>query len=308
MKKLLLAASVLTLAACNGETTAPAAIAPHLDRLSATIPLAGATIAYNHIPNPLPPNYPSLGYQATQTAEFGDLVTLSGTARRAGSVTVAMSDWAKHSDYPAMGASGFSHPITVNIYASNSGALGNLLGTVTQTFTIPWRPEADLTCPGGTAWRASDTNCYNGFAFTIKLDFTSVPLTLPNDIIVGIAYNTNTWGYSPIGQSGPYESLNVGVVDGSPSAGTDVNPDAVFWNTMTAANYTDGGFGGVGTFRSDTNWSGYAPAFSVTTFLPVPTDANQCKKDGYLSYSRIDGTTFTNQGECTSYLNAKKGK
>ena len=132
MKRMLFAATALTLIGCSGETTAPIATAPVLrtDLVSAAA-LAGSA-AYNHIPNPLPPNVPSLGYQATQTAEFGDYVTLAGTARRAGSVTVLMSNWARNSEYPSMGAAGYTHPITLNIYAGNSGALGTLLTTVTQ--------------------------------------------------------------------------------------------------------------------------------------------------------------------------------
>ena len=130
------------------------------------------TPVYNHIPTPLPPNVPSLGFQATQTAEFGDHVFFAGTDRRAASATVVMSDWALHSDYPSMPAAGFSHPITLKIYAvNNSGpnpALGALLGSVTQTFLIPWRPEPSPGC--GTAWLASDGFCYNGLAFKITFN------------------------------------------------------------------------------------------------------------------------------------------
>jgi hypothetical protein len=54
--------------------------------------------------------------------------------------------------------------------------------------------------------------------------------------------------------------LNVGLVSAAPSVGTDPNPDAVLWNTMTAASYTDGGLGGVGVFRTDTGWTGLVPA------------------------------------------------
>jgi hypothetical protein len=302
VKRALIAVACIGLAACADETTAPVTIAPSYELLTAAA-LPGSA-AYNHIPNPLPPNVPSLGFQATQTAEFGDYVTLGGTARRAGSVTVVMSDWAKHSDYPTMDAAGYSHPITLNIYSVSSGSVGTSLASVTQTFTIPWRPEADVTCAGGTAWRASDNQCYNGFAFTITFDLRDLALTLPNNIIVGIAYNTNTWGYAPIGHSGPYESLNVGAVGGSPSAGTDVDPNAVFWNTMTAANYSDGGSGGVGTFRLDSNWTGNAPAFSVNTYT-VATTANACKNNGWRALSRADGSGFKNQGECLNYVAGK---
>ena len=268
---------------------------------------AGTTV-YDHNPTPLPPNVPSVGFQATQTAEFGDNVLLAGTDRHAATAVVTMSDWAKHSDYPTMPAAGFNHPITLNIYSVNhSGpnpALGALLGTVTQTFLIPWRPEPSLGC--GTAWRASDNLCYNGLAFKITFDLRGLGLTLPSDVIVGVAYNTNTWGYHPIGQSGPYESLNVGLATGTPaSVGVDIESDAVFWNTSTAANYTDGGAGGVGIFRRDDNWTPYAPAFQLTAYT-IATNKEGCKGSGWQTLTRADGSSFKNQGDCIQYVNTGK--
>ena len=56
---------------------------------------------------------------------------------------------------------------------------------MTQTSTIPWRPAADPTCLGGTAWRAGNGQCYNGLAFNITFDLSSLNVTLPNDVIVG---------------------------------------------------------------------------------------------------------------------------
>jgi hypothetical protein len=38
-------------------------------------------------------------------------------------------------------------------------------------------------------------------------------------------------------------------------AGTDIDPDAVFWNTKNSGYYSDGGSAGVGIFRQDTNWT-----------------------------------------------------
>ncbi len=275
--------------------------------IGATAALAQSGVpAYNHTPNPVPPNLPSLGFQATQTAEFGDHVALAGTDRRAASATVTMSDWALNSDYPSMPAAGWTHPITLNIYAvNNSGltpALGALLGTKTQSFVIPWRPAADPTCPGGTAWRASNGQCYNGRAFNITFDLKSLNLNLPNQVILGVAYNTQTWGAAPIGVAGPYNSLNVGLEEGvPPSVGIDVESDAVFWNTMTAANYTDGGAGGVGTFRRDDNWSPYAPALQLNVL-----NRDSCKNGGWQTFNRTDGSPFKNQGDCVSYLNNGK--
>jgi len=271
------------------------------------------TPVYNNIPSPLPPNVPSLGYQATSTAEWGDNVFLAGTARRAGSATITMSDWAKHSDYPTMDPAGFTHPITLNIYAVNhSGpnpAPGALIGTMTKSFLIPWRPEANPLCPGDR-WKAADNQCYSGFAFKITFDLRSLALTLPNELIFGVAYNTNTWGYNPIGLPGPYESLNVGTANVNgigvpPSVGTDVEPDATFWNTSYAGFYSDGGAGGVGTFRRDTGWTGQAPAVLFTAYT-VATNKDGCKDGGWQSLSRADGSSFKNQGDCIQYANTGK--
>ena len=66
---------------------------------------------------PLPLNVASLGYHATATSEFGDLVHLSGNTHFIASLTVTMSSWAIRSDYPGGGPFGFSHPITLTLYA-----------------------------------------------------------------------------------------------------------------------------------------------------------------------------------------------
>jgi hypothetical protein len=242
--------------------------------LAAVPPLAaGASILYDNLPDPLPPNLPSLGYQATQSAEFGDLIQLAGTGRVLSQVTVAMSDWALASDFPSYpGASGptWSHPLTLNIYnVDNSGpnpAPGPLIASRTQTFAIPWRPPADPTCPGGVDWRASDGNCYSGFAFTVTFDFTGT--VVPDQIIYGLAYNTETWGYAPIGTPGPYESLNFALATLPPAVGSEPFPDTAYWNTETAANYADGGAGGVGVFRRDTAWTPYSGAVLFAAQIP----------------------------------------
>jgi hypothetical protein len=117
---------------------------------------AAPIVVYDAVSATLPPNIPSLGFQATQTAEFGDFVHLAGTNRELRTVTVTMSTWALHSSYPAMmDPTGWTHPITLNIYNAIPGTpntLGSLLATKTQSFLIPWRPEADPTCPTPSAW------------------------------------------------------------------------------------------------------------------------------------------------------------
>ena len=265
-------------------------------------PLLPPAIIYNSIPGPsLPPNVPSLGYQATQSAEFGDLIQFAGAGRSLTTVTLVMSDWALASDWPSFNPS-WTHPITLNLFNVDSSgpnpAPGTLIATRTNTFPIPWRPPADPTCPGGTAWRAGDGNCYNGFAFTISFDLTGT--TVPNQIIYGVAYNTLTWGYHPIGVEGPYESLNFGLATVAPSVGTNPFPDTAYWNTATAGNYADGGTGGVNVFRRDTAWTPFSGAISFQT-AAVAAAPDTCLRDNttgdFLEWNATTGDyTFTHCG------------
>jgi hypothetical protein len=226
----------------------------------------GDQIIYNANPEPLPPNVPGLGYQATQTAEFGELIQFAPGPRNLTTAVVSMSNWALKSTWDPGGSStGFYHPLTLNLYDVGAGdTVGSLLGSATVNAFIPWRPEADPTCPGGTAYRAGDGQCYNGSLSQVTFNFAG--LLAPDQIIYGLAYNTQTWGASPLGVSGPYNSLNFALNTSAPSVGSNPLPDTGYWNTKTAAWYTDGGAAGIGVFRQDTNWTPYEGAitFSAT--------------------------------------------
>lgn len=229
--------------------------------------LAGGATAdtiYNNIPPTLAGNYPSLGYQATSTKEFGDRVMFGGTNRQLTSVTVTMSSWAKSEDFG--NAVSFTHPLTMNIYAEGTGGLpGALLGTVTQTFTIPFRP---------TGWG------FNGIAANVTFDCTALNLTLPDAIVYGLAYNTQSYGTAPIGTAGPYNSLNFALntdVGGGITVGSNFDLDDTFWNTSHAPFYADGGVGGVGILRRDTDWTGYTPMARFNTDS-ISLNANSCYK------------------------------
>src|SRR5450432_1005528 len=105
-----------------------------------TLAKADITI-YNSNPNPLPANLPSLGYQANQTAEFGELIQFASTYRDLTTVTVSMSDWALRSGYPDLPDAGFSVPLTLNLYnvVASDNTVGTLIGTRTINPIIPWR-------------------------------------------------------------------------------------------------------------------------------------------------------------------------
>jgi hypothetical protein len=214
---------------------------------------AAADVIYNTLPAPLPGNVPSLGYEATSTSEFGDLIQFGGLGRDLTTVVLTMSDWANHADYPAMDPSGWTHPLTLNLYEVGSGgSVGALIGTRTVMATIPWY----VTNPD-----------FSGVAFNVTFDFTGV--TVPNQIIFGLAYDTADYGADPIGSPGPYNSLNFGLVTTLPNIGTDVNTDGLYWNTSA------GGFlanpGNAGIFAEDINWTPYRQSIQFNSTVPEPS-------------------------------------
>src|SRR5690606_38324296 len=122
--------------------------------------------------------------------------------------------------------SSFVHPITFNLYVvGEDGAVGGVIASVTQDVAVPFRPSAHPDC--GTGWMNEAGDCNNGYAFNVTFDLGGAEV--PSEIIYGIEYNTNTWGYAPMGPSGnySYESLNVGLVSSPeyPTVGADVDAD-----------------------------------------------------------------------------------
>lgn len=218
---------------------------------------------------PLPPNAPSLGHEASATSEFGDLIRLSGAAHFIDSVTVSLSSWAIRSDYPGSSPLGFTHQVTLKLYAvDRSGATpapGAVLATLPHAFLIPWRPEPD---PASTSplrpWRAPDGQYYAGRAFNLTFDLGALGLTLPDEVIFGVSFNTQHQGPAPVGVPGPYDNLGFVVAPEPPEPGTDVESDAVYWHTAIAAAYADGGSAGVNRFRRDTGWTPHKPAIRFT--------------------------------------------
>jgi hypothetical protein len=275
--------------------------------LTATAGAVTPGAVYDATPNPLPPNVASLGFQATSTSEFGDEVHLATANQVLNTITVTMSNWALFSEYALdarynTNTATWAHPITVNVYSTHLGANGapdTRLATITQNVVIPWRPAADPTCPnGGTAWRAGDGNCYNGIAFNATFDLSSLDVTLPSDVIVGIAYNTQSYGATPMVVGGPYNSLNVGIpTNQAVTVGSDADTDAVFWNTSHGPFYSDGGPGG--TFREDDNWTPNGTVAIQITALVAPTSKEQCKNDGWMNFNN---PSFENQGGCVSFV------
>jgi hypothetical protein len=225
-------------------------------------------VQFRSAPEPLPANVASVGFEASATAEFGDLIRLQGDAHFVGSIAVTLTTAAIRSDYLNTGPFGFSHPITLTVYSvDRNGAVpqaGATLAHVTETFLIPWRPEPDpsATFLPGRPWRSADGNYYTGRAVSVTFDVGESGLALPDDVIVSVSFNTQHAGTRPLGVPGPYDFLGVGLSDEFVSAGLDVEPDAVFWKTANAAAYTEPTAAN-NTLHRDTGWLPFKPAIRV---------------------------------------------
>jgi len=258
------------------------------------LPIAAqAQVIYNGLPSSPTYNVPSQAYEATQTSEFGDEISLAGSSSLA-NVTIGLSDWAVASTYldgsgnalPAyssiassLSTAGFTVPLTVNIYSVNNAgstpAAGALLGSVTTNTLVAWRPEgvANPANPSDTSgWIAADGNYYHGLYTTASFNFSGQNIVLPNQVIVTLAFNTTNYGANPTGVVAPYDSLNFALGSAAPSVGSEVNPGTVFLNSSSPGQYNEGGANGSGALVQDTGWTGYVPAIEVTTAaVPEPS-------------------------------------
>jgi len=283
---------------------------------------AMAQVIYNNIPSPLPGNVDSWGYEAVGTSEFGDRILFGAGGRSLTTVTLTMSSWACQSGHWFSGdctttpGATFSHPVTLNIYnVSGINGVGSLIGSVTQTFSIPYRPSADnINCTGSDAgkWFDATTNrCFNGYASNITFNLSG--LGVPNEVIFGIAYNTTHYGYAPIGEGAacfstatgcPYDSLNVGLADPAiyNTVGANPAPSDAYQYTIFSSCQN----GPIIPFGLDAGcWTGFKPSirFNATN---APVTKDDCKNGGWQTHTTASGDTFANQGQCIQYFNTGK--
>lgn len=270
MRRALLLAPVVGLLAASAGFATPALAA------SSTGAKGDPDVLYKSTVTPLPGNLPSVGFQATQTSEFGNRIRMTKTAQTLSNVTVTMSSWGCQngggSTCVTTPGTTFAVPITLNLYnAPATGTIvpGSLIVSVTKTFSIPYRPSADnVHCTGG-AWFDGTQGCFNGLAHNIVFRLASLHIKLPQDFVFGVAYNTSQYGAHPNGcdlvplANCPVDSLNVALSQDPTNVtkGSDVDTGNVFWNTATAGDYCDGGTGGVGIFRLDS--PGFPNCWSV---------------------------------------------
>ena len=254
--------------------------------LSAQPATAAGTPVYNSVPAVYPNGFPSVGFQSYGTKEAGQLVHLAGTDRRLEDVTVSFSswecetgEWNDNNCVTTTPGGGFTHPVTINVYAAagdstvDGNLTGALLGSVTQTITVPFRPSATpALCPADPTRWYDGTTCQSNRAFQAVFPMGSVAANLPDDIIVAVAYNTSTTGAAPIGTPGPYDNLNLSFGNVLPSIGTDPTLNDIYLDAF-AGRYLDGGASGSDVLRVDANdWAGARLVLSVSA-SPIPPAA-----------------------------------
>lgn len=284
---------------------------------------ASPNVNYNNIPSPQPGNVPSVGFEATGTSEFGGQVGFTGTTLNP-TVTVLMSSWGCETGHwtndTCLTTPGttFSEPITLNVYNVNTAttqgsAPGSLITSVTKTFSIPFRPSADNTnCIGGNLGKWFDgTTCFNGFANPISFKLAGV--TLPNQVVISVAYNTSDYGAVPYTHAPAcnlttarcgYDSLNVGTA-GAASVGTQPRASDAYQLTLHDSCVENGA---INPFGLDLGcWTGSQPAFEVTSGFNTPVTKDDCKGSGWMNLTDANGRAFKNQGDCVSYV-ATHGK
>lgn len=229
--------------------------------------VANASVIYNSIINPLPYASPSEGYECCQYANLGNAVGFAGTDRQLGDVTVVATNWAYESAWANLvgtsdnyTAAGFYLPMTLNLYVDNGGSEGALIGSQTVNAFIAWRPEPDsVNCPVSDPnnlnnnWQAPNGQCYNGANSTVTFDFAG--LTVPDNLIYTLAYNTQSQGANPTGTPGPYNSLNFGLTTVGPTVGTDTHPGTL-----------------IGNDQPEGDWAPYTPQveFNASAATPEP--------------------------------------
>lgn len=262
---------------------------------------ATTSAVYDAVPDPLASSYLSQPYQAQQTAEFGAKIQFATGSRTFESVNVVLNSWACQTGSWNLGdcvtspGATFNQAVTLKIYSvASDGTKGSVLKEVTQTFAIPYRPSANSACGNNTQWMNEADGCQNGYNVPVTFNLNGV--TLPDQIIYGVAINTQSWGYSPTGVDGPYNSLNFSVVDTpQPTIGTSLGVFRAY-----AGNGNE--------FQAESGWGTQTPAvqFNVTN-VSVPSSKEVCKNGGWMNLTDVSGNTFKNQGLCVSYV-ASNGK
>jgi Ca2+-binding RTX toxin-like protein len=241
---------------------------------------------FDYIPSPVPDNVASYSYESWGVAEAGDGIEFSTNGNQTlDSARVLVSSWAcedgtgwaAENTVPCETTPGSTYPvsITLNLYDPNDDM--SLIDTTTQTFNIPFRPSASEGCEPTENGHGWGPDCVLGLAHAITFNLTGV--VVPDEIVYGVAWNTASFGYDPIGNGPACQAvqyagcdsslLNLGT-DGNapPFVGTDLSPQGAWQYAAFPESYCDGGTGGINVFRFDDGcWGGFNPQVEFARFV-----------------------------------------
>jgi hypothetical protein len=260
-----------------------AASAVLMAMMALSTPAQGATeTIFDYIPSPLPGNVASYSYGSWGVAEAGDGISFSTSGSQTlDNAKVVISSWAceegtgwaAENEVPCETTPGstFSVPITLNLYNPDL----SLIASRTRTFAIPFRPSSNSDCPETVNGQGWGSDCFLGLADVITFDLTGV--VVPDEIVYGVAWNTSSYGYNPIGDEAacaavqyagcPYDLLNLGVEgDAQPDIGADESPNGAYQYSVFPSACCDGGVASV--FRFDDGcWGGFNPLVRFSRFV-----------------------------------------
>jgi hypothetical protein len=266
---------------------------------------ATATTIYNNIPAKLPGNVVSQPFEASSSSEFGGQVEFvapgAGNHWKNPVVAVTMSVWACeqgnwYNPFPGnnknpeeecvtkVPANTFEVPITISMYQVNGdNSPGTKIGVAAKVFKLKYRPSTSSICNSmgggneGGWFKKSESTCYHGLAQRISLGVKVAKL--PEKAIISVAFNTEHYGYTPLGKKPcdepatnknadcPWDSLNVGA-ENALSAGSYPLPGDAYINSTSEPEYCGSGttLGTFGISGSPGNecWTGFQPQFKVT--------------------------------------------
>jgi Ca2+-binding RTX toxin-like protein len=264
----------------------------------AAVALIGAIVAtpaqaatetiFDYIPTPLPGNVVSYSYESWGVAEAGDQIEFSTNGNQTlDNAKVVVSSWAceNGSGWAAENAvpcettpgSTFAVPITLTLYDPNDDMA--VIDTGTQVFNIPYRPSANPECPETVNGHGWGQDCFLGLSHVITFNLSGV--VVPDEIVYGVAWNTASFGYDPLGGSAECQAvqyagcdsslLNLGIEgDAPPFIGTDVLPNGAWQYAAFPSSYCDGGEAGINVFREDNGcWDGFNPLVQFNRFVAL---------------------------------------
>lgn len=165
----------------------------------------------------------SYAFDATGANQFGNDITLINGGGRLGGVVVSMGNFNPASKSEPL-------PITLNIYNPSASEPGNGVapGSLIATDTVT------ITPPGTATGYTGIPPTYGVENFNVTFNFKSHNITLPDDVVYDIAYNSTTVD-TGMNVNLSYESSSV------PSVGADTYPGYLFVATENGSDDATGG-------------------------------------------------------------------